>query len=86
MSRAPAPDKEAILVSSPMKESQQCEAAMPKEDKNHDGEMNTDMKITEKNSRRLSKKREKIRKLQTGPEGTSWKEYLENWNFIGISE
>jgi hypothetical protein len=46
-----------------MKESQQCEAAMPKEDKNHNGKRNTEMKITEKNARKLSKKREKIRKL-----------------------
>ena len=63
MSRAPAPDKEAILVSSPMKESQQCEAAMPKEDKNHNGKRNTEKNITEKNARKLSKKREKIGKL-----------------------
>jgi hypothetical protein len=82
MSRAPTPDKEAILLSNPMKESQQHEAAMPKEDKNQNGKRNTEMKITRKKARKLSKKRAKIKKLQKGPEGTSQKEDLQNWNFV----
>jgi hypothetical protein len=85
-SRAPTPDREAVLLSNPMKESQQREAAMPKEDKNQNGKRNTETKITGKKARKLSKKREKIEKLQKGPEGTSRKEDLQNWNFVGISE
>jgi hypothetical protein len=85
-SRAPTPDREAILLSNPMKESQQREAAMPKEDKNQNGKRNTETKITRKKARKLSKKREKVEKLQKGPEGTSRKEDLQNWNFVRISE
>jgi hypothetical protein len=36
---------------------------MPKEDKNHNGKRNNEMKITGKKVRNLSKKREKIEKL-----------------------
>jgi hypothetical protein len=51
---------------------------MPKEDKNRNGKRNNEMKITEKEARNLSKKREKIEKLQKVPEGTSQKENLQN--------
>jgi hypothetical protein len=44
------------------------------------------MKLTGKKARKLSKKRDKIEKLQKVPEGTSQKENLQNWNFTGISE
>jgi hypothetical protein len=44
------------------------------------------MKITRKKSRKLSKKRVNIEKLQKVPEGTLQREGLQNWNFIGISE
>jgi hypothetical protein len=84
-SRAPTPNREAILLFNPMKEYQQCEATMPKEDKNKNVKMNTEMKISGKKARKLSKKREKFEKLQKGPEGTSRKEELKNWNFAGIS-
>jgi hypothetical protein len=33
-SKAPTPDREVVLLFNPMKEYQQCEATMPKEDKN----------------------------------------------------
>ena len=59
---------------------------MPKEDKNQNGKRNTETKITRKKARKLSKKREKVEKFQKGPEGTSQKEDLQNWNFPGISE
>ena len=55
---------------------------MPKGDKNQNGKRNTEMKITRKKDRNLSKKREK---LQNVTEGTSQKEDLQNWNFVGIS-
>ena len=56
-----------------MKESQQCEATMPKEDKNQNGKRNTKMKLTGKKARKLSKKRVKLRK---DSEGASQKENL----------
>jgi hypothetical protein len=59
---------------------------MPKEDKNQNGKRNNEMKLTGKKARNLSKKREKIEKLQKVPEGTSQRENLQNWNFVGISE
>jgi hypothetical protein len=43
---------------------------MPKGDKNRNGKSNTEMKITGKKVRKLSKKREKRAKLQNVPEGT----------------
>jgi hypothetical protein len=86
MSREPTTDREEVLLSNPMKESQQREAAMSKEDKNQNGKRNTKTKITRKKARKLIKKRERIKNLQNGPEGTSQKEDLQNWNFVGISE
>ena len=56
---------------------------MPKGDKNQNGKRNTEMKITRRKARKISKKREK---LQNVPEGTSQKEDLQNWNFVGIAE
>ena len=44
------------------------------------------MKLTGKKDRKLSKKRAKIEKLQKVPEGTSQRENLQNWSFIGIKE
>jgi hypothetical protein len=85
-SGAPTPDREEVLPLNPMKESQQHEVTIPKEDKNQNGKRNTKTKITRKKARNLSKKREKIEKLQKVPEGTSQKEGLQNWNFTGISE
>jgi hypothetical protein len=86
MSREPTLDREVVLLSNPMKESQQREVAMPKEDKNQNGKRNTETKITRKKARKLSKKRSKIEKLQKVPEGTSRKVDLQNWNFARIPE
>jgi hypothetical protein len=61
-----------------MKESQQHKVTMPKGDKNQNGKRNTKMKITMKKARKLSKKREKIEKLQKVPEGTSQREGLKD--------
>ena len=58
---------------------------MPKEDKNQNGKRNTETKITGKKAGKLNKKRANIDKLQKVPGGTSQKENLQNWNFIGIS-
>jgi len=65
--RAPTLDREAILVSNPMKESQQREAPMPKEENNQNGKRNSETTITGKKARKLSNKREKVEMLQKGP-------------------
>jgi hypothetical protein len=80
------PDKEEVLSLNLRVESQQREVTMPKEDKNQNGKRNTETKLTGKKARKLSKKRAKIEKSQKVPEGTSQKENLQNWNFVGISE
>jgi hypothetical protein len=85
-SRTPTPDREDILLSNPMIESQQREVTMPKEDKNQNGKRDTKMNITRKKARRLSNKRSKVEKLQNFPEGTSQTKGLQNWNFVEISE
>jgi hypothetical protein len=82
----PIPDKEEVSPSNLRKESQQREVTMPKEDKNQNGKRHTETKLTGKKARKLSKKRAKIDKLQKVPEGTSQKENLQNWSFVGISE
>jgi hypothetical protein len=69
-------DKEEVLPLNPRKESQQCAVTMLKEDKNQNGKIHTESKLTGKKDRKLSKKRDKIEKLQNIPEGTSQKENL----------
>jgi hypothetical protein len=64
----PTPEREDVLLSDPMKESQQREVTMPKGDKNQNGKRNTETKITGKKARKLSKKR-KDRKVTEGPRG-----------------
>jgi hypothetical protein len=85
-SRAPTLDKEKVLLSNPMKESQQRKVTMLSTDKNQNGKRNTKMQITRKKARKLSKKRAKLENLHGTPEGTSQKEGLKNWNFVGILE
>jgi hypothetical protein len=59
---------------------------MPNADKNQNGKRNSKTKLTGKKARKLSKKRDKIEKLQKYLEGTSQKENLQNWIFVGIPE
>jgi hypothetical protein len=68
------------------KEPQQHEVTLPEGDKNQNGKRNIEMKLTGKKARKLSKKRDKIEKLQKVPEGMSQTENLQNWSFAGISE
>jgi hypothetical protein len=79
------PDREEVLPLNLRKESQHHEVTMPKEDKNKNGKRNTETKLIGKKARKISKKRTKLEKLQKGLEGTSQRENLQNWNFIGIS-
>jgi hypothetical protein len=84
-SRAPTPEREEVLPLNPMKDHQQCEVTMPREDKNQNGKRNPVTQITGKKARKLSKKKEKLEKLQEAPERTSQKEGFQNLNFAGIS-
>ena len=69
-------DKEEILPLNPREEFQQREVTMLREDKNQNGKMHTEMKLTGKKAIKLNKKRAKIEKLQKVPEETSQKENL----------
>jgi hypothetical protein len=82
----PIPGTDEVLPLISRKESHQREVTLPKEDKNQNGKRNSETKLTGKKARKLSKKRAKIEKLQKVPEGTSQKENLQNWSFVGISE
>jgi hypothetical protein len=82
----PIPDKEEILPLSPRREPQQRAVTMLKEDRNQNEKRQTELKITGKKARKISKKRAKIEKLQKAPEGASQKENLQNGSFVGISE
>jgi hypothetical protein len=59
---------------------------MPKEDKNQNEKRNSEMKLTGNKFRKLSKKRDKIEKLQKVTDGTLQKENLQNWSLAGIPE
>jgi hypothetical protein len=82
-SRAPTPEREEVL---PLKDPQQCEVTMLREDKNKNGKRNPVTQITGKKARKLSKKKARLEKLQEVPERTSQKEGLQNLNFVGIAE
>jgi hypothetical protein len=59
---------------------------MSREDKTRNGKRMNETNLTGKKARKLSKKRDKIAKLQKIPEGTSQQDTLQNWSFAGISE
>jgi hypothetical protein len=82
----PIPYTDEVLPLISRQESQECEVTLPKEDKNQNGKRNPETKLIRKKARKLSKKRAKIKKLQKVPEGTTQRENLKNWNFVGISE
>jgi hypothetical protein len=87
-SREPTPEivREEVLPSNPVKDPQQCEVTMPRGDKNKNGKRNPETQITGKKAIKLSKKKEKIEKLQKVPKRTSQKEGLQNLNLVGIAE
>jgi hypothetical protein len=60
----PNPYVEGVLPSDLKKESQQCEVTMSREDRNQNGKRLTELKTTGKKPRKISKKKEKIEKLQ----------------------
>jgi hypothetical protein len=67
----PNPYDEGVLPWGLKKEPKQREVTMSREDKNQNGKRMTEMKLTGKKTRKLSKKRAKIKKLQKTPEETS---------------
>jgi hypothetical protein len=79
-------DKEEMLCLNPEREPQQCEVTKPKENRNQNGKRQTELKITRKKARKLSKKRAKIEKLQEIQDRSSQKENLQNGRFIEILE
>jgi hypothetical protein len=84
--KVPIPDIDEVLPLISRKESYQHEVTQTEEDKNQNVKRNTETKLTGKKAQKLSKKRDNTEKLQKFPEGTSQKENLQNWNFVGISE
>jgi hypothetical protein len=72
-SRAPTLEREEVLPLNPMKYPPQCEVIMKKGDKNDNGKRKPVIQITGKKARKISKKREKLEKLQEFPENTSQK-------------
>jgi hypothetical protein len=86
--RASTPEivREEVLHSNPLKYPQQCEVTTLREDKNENGKRNPRTHITGKKARNLSKKKEKLEKLQGVPEKTSQKEGLHNLNIVEIAE
>ena len=68
-----------------MKDPPQCEFIMPRGDKNKNGKRKPVIQITGKKARKLSKKKEKLEKLQEVPGKTSQKEGFQNSNFAEIS-
>jgi hypothetical protein len=63
--------REEVFHSEPLKDPQQCEVTMLREDKNKNGKRNPVTQITEKKARKLSKKKVKLEKLQEVLERTS---------------
>jgi hypothetical protein len=59
---------------------------MSREDRDQNGKRLTELKTIEKKARKLSKKKEKIEKLQELPGGTLQKEKSQELNFVEISE
>jgi hypothetical protein len=57
------PDKEEVIYLNPRRESHQHEVTMSKENKNQNGKRITEMKLTGKKARNISKKKAKIEKL-----------------------
>jgi len=62
--------KEEVQILIPMKDIQQREVTMPREDKNQNGKKNPKIQIAGKKARKLMKKKAKLDKLQKVPEGT----------------
>jgi hypothetical protein len=78
--------REEVLPLNPLKEHQQCEVTMLREDKNKNGKRNPETQIIGKKARKLSKKKSKLEKLQEVPVKTSQKAGLQALNLAGIAE
>ena len=69
--KVPIPYTNEVLPLISRKEYHQCKVTLPKEDKNQNGKRNIETKITGKKAQKLSKKRDKIDRLQKVPEETT---------------
>jgi len=72
-----------MLYLNPKKEPQQCEVTISKENRNQNGKITTETKLTGKKDRKLSRKRAKIDTLQKVLEGTSHKGKLQSGASLG---
>jgi hypothetical protein len=70
----------------PLKEHQQCEVTMLREDKDKNGKRNLETQITGKKARKLSKKKVKLEKLQNVPEKTLQEADLQNLKIFVITK
>jgi hypothetical protein len=70
----------------PLKDHQLCKVTTLREDKTKNGKRNLKNQITGKKARNLSKKKEKLEKLQEVPEKTSKKVSLQNLNLARIEK
>jgi hypothetical protein len=59
---------------------------MSQENKNQNGKIITNMKLTGKKARNLSKKKAKIEKIIEAPRGYLVQDTFQNWSFVGLSE
>jgi hypothetical protein len=86
--RAPTPEvlREEILHLKPLREHQQCEVTMLREDMNKNGKRNSNTHITGKKERKISKKKTSLEKLQEVSEKTSQKSGLQNLNLARLAE
>jgi hypothetical protein len=87
-SREPTPEtvREEVLSLNLVKYPQQCEVTMLRKDKNNNGKRNPETWIIGKKSRKISKKKEKLEKLQEVPKRTSQKEGLQKLNLVRTAE
>jgi hypothetical protein len=69
-----------------VKDPQKCEVTILRENKNKNGKRNPMTQVTGKKDKNLSKKKEKIEKLQEVPEKTLQNVVFQNFNLIEIAE
>jgi hypothetical protein len=69
-----------------VKDPQQCEVTMLREDKNKNGKRDPMTQIIGKKARKLNKKKAKLEKLHEVPVKTSQEAGLQNLNLVGIAE
>jgi hypothetical protein len=75
-----------VLPFNPLKEHQQCEVIMLREDKNKNGKRNPETQITGKNARNLNRKKSKLQEAIENRRKTLQETDLQNLNPTVIAE